>query len=333
MSNDKIFTTSVNPDFNTWITDVINNYRFTHPQITTKKNMKRLKKCFEILTIKKSGFFVSDFREISQESFGQFILRNKPLITTVAKTRPKQYGLVGLYINKLTEYRTDNIEVSKDFDSLVQRLKRFQPSQFHNFRVETFADKRLFLRLKDMSLPVINNSMITYDLGQIEPNRSCKINIYSNGKILFMVGCTNVPYIFTSSGLDDMIEFLTEARLMIRLYTNLDVNFPRISTWKVVWYDLNHDELTISDREFAYSFEQLQLYTHKNKVDGKTYLRYEEHRNPKDETIGSLKDRMDDYQSEIEQEKIKESKKSLDQEEESKKLDIQRYLDKIDDIL
>ena len=65
--------------------------------------------------------------------------------------------------------------------------------------------------------------------------------------------------------------------------------------------DLFHDGIRAEAREFAYSLEQLQLYTHKNKVDGKTYLRYEEHRNPKDETIGSLKDRMDDYQSEIEQ--------------------------------
>ena len=333
MSNDKFFTTSVNPDFNTWITDVINNYRFNNPNIITKKNILRLKKCYEIITLYKRGFFRTDFKNMSQEQYGQFILRNKPLITTVAKTRPKQYGLVGLYINKLTEYHTDNIEVSKDFDSLVQRLKRFQPSQFHNFRVETFADKRLFLRLKDMSLPVTNNSMITYDLGQIEPNRRCKINVYSNGKVLFMVGCTNVPYPFTSSGLSDMKELLVEARLNIRLYTNLDVNFPRISTWKVVWYDLNHDELTISDREFAYSFEQLQLYTHKNKVDGKTYLRAEEHRNPKHETLESLEDTMSNYKSEIEEEKKLASNKVLDQEEESKKSDIQRYLDKIDDIL
>ena len=325
MSNDKFFTTSVNPDFNTWITDVINNYRFNNPNIITKKNILRLKKCYEIITLYKRGFFRTDFKNMSQEQYGQFILRNKPLITTVAKTRPKQYGLVGLYINKLTEYHTDNIEVSKDFDSLVKRLKRFQPAQFHNFRVETFADDNLFQRLKDMGKPVHNKSLITHDLGQIEPNRRCKINVYSNGKILFIVGCTDNPYFFTPSGLDDVIEFLTESRLMIRLYTNLDVNFPRISTWKVVWYDLNHDELTISDREFAYSLEQLQLYTHKNKVDGKTYLRYEEHRNPKDETIGSLKDRMDDYQSELEQEKIQESKKSLDQEEDSKEYDTKRY--------
>ena len=89
--------------------------------------------------------------------------------------------------------------------------------------------------------------------------------------------------------------------------------------------DLFHDGIRAEAREFAYSLEQLQLYTHKNKVDGKTYLRYEEHRNPKDETIGSLKDRMDDYQSELEQEKIQESKKSLDQEEDSKEYDTKRY--------
>jgi hypothetical protein len=329
MSNDKIFSTSINPDFNTWITDVINNYRISNPNITTKKNMNRLKKCYEIITLEKRGFEVTDFKNMNQGQFGQFILRNKPLRTIVAQTRPKQYGLVGLYINKLTEYHTGNIEVSKDFDSLVKKLKRFQPAQFHNFRVETFANESLFQRLKDMDKPVVNNSMITLDLGQIEPNRSCKINVYSNGKVLFMVGCTDNPYLFTPAGLDDVIEFLAEARLNIRLYTNLDVNFPRISTWKVVWYDLNHDELTISDREFAYSFEQLQLYTHKNKVDGKTYLRIEEHRNPKDETIESLNDTMNDYQSNIEQEKTHESNKSLEQEEESKNSDIQRYLDKL----
>ncbi len=40
MSNDKFFTTLVNPDFNTWITDVINNYRINNPNIITKKIFK-----------------------------------------------------------------------------------------------------------------------------------------------------------------------------------------------------------------------------------------------------------------------------------------------------
>lgn len=333
MTNEKFYSTSINPDFKTWITDVYNNYRFRNPTICSEKNVGRLKRAYEVITLYNRGFFRKDFPFLSQAQFGQFILKNKDLVTTVAKTRPKQFGLVGLYINKLTEYATGNIEVSDRFDDMVKKLKRFQPAQFHNFRAETFCDKSLFTRLQDMELPTINNSQITLDLdktiGQIEPNRSCKINVYSNGKVLFMIGCTDVPFPFTYSGLDEIIEFLTEVKLNIRLYSCLDVNFPRVSKWKVTWYDLNHDEVTLSDREFAYTFEQLQLYTHKNKVDGKTYLRAEEHKNPKDETIDTMADTMANYQAEIEKEKETESNKLLEEQEQAKQKEIEKFYNKI----
>ncbi|MBT3762197.1 MAG: hypothetical protein HOF89_06430 [Candidatus Nitrosopelagicus sp.] len=300
----------VNPPLNEWLTEITNSYAHIRKPIS-KRELNFLKDAYYIIITQGRGFCHLDLSGISPGMFRQHIMNLKHLIFIKQKGRPTYYGLNGLFIENLTDYHTYS-EVSQDFDTLVSKCKK-QQAKFHDFRIQTRTDDKLFQKLKELGKP-IHKGMISIKIEpNIEPNRTCRVNVYSTGRILFIVGCTDVPFAFTPSGLDDMIEFLTESKLWLMGYSNCDFLIPRISSWQVVYYHLNHD-LQIHNGRFNYTIGQLQLYVHKNKVTKTESIRFESHETPSNQNIDELQQRTIEYQKEIDDETKTEQQKALDQE-------------------
>ncbi len=300
----------LNPPLNEWLTEITNSYAHVRKPMS-KGELNFLKDAYHFIITQGKGFCFLDLSGISPGMFRQHIRNLRHLIFIKQKGRPTCYGLKGLFIENLTDYHTYS-EVSPDFDKLVSKCKK-QPAKFHNFRIQTRTDDKLFQRLRELGKPV-HKGMISIKIKpNIEPNRTCTINVYYTGRILFIVGCTDVPFAFTPSGLDDMIEFLTESKLWLMGYSNYDFLIPRISSWHVVYYHLNHD-LQIHNGRFNYTIGQLQLYVHKNKITKTKSIRFESHETPSNQNIDELQQYTIKYQKEIDDEIKNEQQNTLDQE-------------------
>ena len=320
---EKVFSTSVNPDFNTWLTQLINSYVFQ--QKPTKPEIRIFHRAYDIIVTERRGFTVKDLSGLwkgntekkREGSFRSFIHKWKDCIITVSNKKIREYGLTGLYINKLTDYHTSKCEISSDFDKLIKKCKREEP-QFHNIRVESYLqDNELFERLKQMGKPVLKGNFVSVKLTDIEPNRTVTVNVYEKGKMLMLIGCTDVPFAFTPDGMFDLCEFVTQTISYLRLYAQgLDFNTQRFFDMTITHYDFGHD-LSFTDRKFDYTIGQLQVYLHENKSTKEKLVRYEQ-TVTKPQKISELAETIRDYQNQIENEIQNDQIESLNQYEKEK---------------
>ena len=316
---EKVFSTSVNPDFNTWLTQLINSYGKPN-----KQEIKIFKKAYDIIVTERRGFTVKDIAVLwkgntqkkREGSARQFISKFKECIYKVSNKKLREYGLTGLYINKLTDYHTSKCEISSDFDKLIKKCKREEP-QFHNPRLVSYLeDDQLFQRLKQMDCPILNGNFITVRPPNIEPNRKITVNVYPN-QLLFMLGCSDNPIPFSDRGLHEMNEFIKETILWLRLYAQgLDFNTQRFFDMTITHYDFGHD-LKFDDRKFDYTIGQLQVYLHENKSTKEKLVRYEQ-TVTKPQKISELAETIRDYQNQIENEIQNDQIESLNQYEKEK---------------
>ena len=320
---EKIFSTSVNPDFNTWLTQLINSYVFQ--QKPTKPEIRIFHRAYDIIVTERRGFTVKDLSGLwkgntekkREGSFRSFIHKWKDCIITVSNKKIREYGLTGLYINKLTDYHTSKCEISSDFDKLIKKCKREIP-EFHNIRVQSYLeDDQLLERLKQMGKPVHKGNFVSVKLTNIEPNRTVTVEVFPR-KLIFLIGCTDVPFAFTSEGLFDLCEFITNTIAYLKLYAQgLDFNTQRYRDMTIVHYDFGHDIEKFTDRKFDYTIGKLQVYLHENKVTKEKQARYEQTVTEK-KTFSELSDSVNDYNNEIENEIHNEQIESLNQYEKEK---------------
>lgn len=305
-THENTFSTSINPDFHTWIT-LVHHSDGIHKKLN-KKDIWRFKIAYHIIVTQRRGFEVNDLIHTWQgetekkksQSCRQWIRTWRSLITIHTQTKPKQYGLVGIFTDKFTDSSTVNSEISSEFDSMIGTLRTSIP-QFHNIRLRTWTDSdKLFQRLKDLGKPILSGNYVHVELPNIEPNRTLHVNVYQNNTLLWYVGCTDVPFPFTFDGLSHLQDFINDGKNYLKLYAQMSFNTPRFIDWYITHYDFGQDG-KFENRSFDYTIGQLQLYVHNNKVTKQKELRMETTVIPERETISTLIEII----GQIEEERIK----------------------------
>lgn len=263
---------------NDYVTNVCN----ANGIIPTQSQIKFIKKGLEINIISKCWWSYQDFA-ISEVNFRQMVHRLKKIIIKEINSRPAFYRFKGIDVpGSVTKMYTGAgaAAVSVDFEKILLNLKH-QPPHMHDLRIQTYTN--LYEKLSRRGfLPHKQNNAFTIPI-QINNRFETKVNVY-NRKMMFMIGCSQNPIPYSITGFQDLIFYLGQACHYLTQMARSSFVVQDISEWVVTYYHFNKDGKTIQSPIFNYTVEDLEnhsLVYMKHFDDGKTRLRYEEHRTPK----------------------------------------------------
>lgn len=278
MNDNPIHSSDLHKLCNNYVTNVCNSNGI----FPIRSQFKFIKRALEMNVIAKKQFCYLDF-EMSNGYFRQMIYRLNRIIIKEINSRPASYRLKGIIIpgnitKKYTGARTSAVSV--DFEKLLLDLKH-QPPLMHDLRIQTYTNLHEKLCGRGI-LPHKQNNAFTIPI-QISKRFETKVNVYS-GKMMFMIGCSQNPIPYSITGFQDLIFYLGQACHYLTQMVSSSFVVQDISEWIVTYYHFNKDGKTIQSPIFNYTVEDLEnhsLVYMKHFDDGKTRLRYEEHRTPK----------------------------------------------------
>lgn len=274
-------TNDFNPQFEEFVTRICH---VNHIKIS-KKMKKFLKKCYDINVISGRPFDFMDFKPLKVDTVRKRVNRLKPFIEPVIRSNHTNHKLRGF---SLPRYVTKNSRgvipntVDPEFDRMLSEIKR-QPLKMHDLRLEAKIAE-LYENLEEFTdfVPNSKNKAFTIDLSSGE-RFDVKVNVYRNGKMQIMVGCTQNPLGYDLWGFLELVRLLGYACCRLKGITERNFQHNPIPDWIVQYLHINQDGLEINGKHFSYSINDLanhSVFYLKKFGDSQWKPRFEKHERP-----------------------------------------------------
>ena len=268
----------VNPFFNTFVTNCTNSLQ----RNITHKEIKFLKRAYEINVISGIPFCYYDFKDtLKSNHFRQIIHKLKPIIILKHKGKPTYYQLKGLYLHKkLTEKYTAipiNQRMFADFEIILSMVKH-EPAAIHDIRIEATTsglyDNLILLGHK----PNSHNKIITLHFEGLTPNIDTKVNVHSTGTVLIILGCTYHPISYSDDGFITLFSHLGSVRTVLGVECHNNFQIEPVLNWRFKMFDFNKDSISYNFPTNDYTvhavFDHVRIYKKKMRK-GSTIFRLE----------------------------------------------------------
>lgn len=252
-----------------------------------------LKKAFSI-NKEQRPFSVGDFSYMSQGSFRQLILRLRPIIQIVTKSRPCFYKLKGTYMSGDSHKITKKV-MGEDMFEILQRLRE-QPAAIHDIKI-MFKNTNLHENLlRNGFKQHTKNKGIQVKIPAYHQNIIIKCMIYPN-TVQIDVGCSYRPIVYDISGVILLSSILGEVFAFLNYCSFEKSDIPEVNSWMITHYHFGKDgRETYSGSRFHHTFEEtseglVRFYT-KVMPNGKIIPRFEQIQTPHQTLNKEIEDMM-----------------------------------------
>ncbi|MBI3639689.1 MAG: hypothetical protein HY223_05170 [Thaumarchaeota archaeon] len=265
-------------------------HKKSNRSVTDRRNGSRYdidqfyKRALYICEKEKRPFSFTDYENLTQGNFRQYIHRSRDKIETVKKGRPTLYKVKGIELagdsHRITNRGTGGIP---EFDHLLESL-RDQPPMIHDIHLKFESDVHSKLVSMGLSVNPTNHAIENLRYASLDNNINTKILVYPK-LTLIIIGCTLKPFIYDISGVLSLFSHLSQVQFYLSGLTNHESTIPDVKTWIVTRYDFNKDgSESVSGGPFCREFENVSTglirFYLKKMPNGERIPRLEQTRTP-----------------------------------------------------
>jgi len=263
----------INPGFHDLLTIYSNDRGGWYP---TKNQLKLLKACYDINTIRGELFSRLDLGQF-EPYFRYYVCKLGDIFEKVIDSRPPFFKLRGIQVQNQTIKDTLARQVKPDFEKIVYNLKHY-PAYIHDIKISTNTAGLYHGLVRSGHIPNKQNRQIIIRDFPIISKFKTVATVSRNGILTLHIGCTYNPLLYSISGFDVLIQYLSQVQFTLQARSGGSSFFVPIHEWIVTYYHFNKDGVIIDSPIHRYSIIDLQNHSQiylKKFPNGKTALRWE----------------------------------------------------------